>query len=30
MRVSMLYILQRKKEYYVVHATYESDNMREQ
>ena len=30
MRVSTLCILQRKKEYYVVHATYKSDNMREQ
>ena len=30
MRVSMLYILQIKKEYHVVHATYESDNMRKQ
>ena len=30
MRVSMLYILQRKKEYYVVHVTYKLDNMREQ
>ena len=30
MRVSMPYILQRKKEYCVVHAIYELDNMREQ
>ena len=30
MRVSMLYILQRKEEYCVVHATYESDNIRKQ
>ena len=30
MRVSTLYILQRKEEYYVVHVIYESDNMRKQ
>ena len=29
MRVSMLYTT-KKKEYHVVHATYKSDNMREQ
>ena len=30
MRVSMLYILQSKKEYHIVYATYKLDNMREQ